>query len=561
MNGFDELLKQLFPQQKPVYQPTAANQLTAPKPQAEVTAYEPTLRQRGQQAVQGLLENIGYDRGYSRGVSQSLLGGPSSTLPMDMGLADIVPGLGYLLGAEDSIEGVKSAKKNLDEGNIGSAALEYGLSGLGLLPGIAGMHAYHGTPHDIKGGFDLSKVGTGEGAQVYGHGIYFGEAKGTGEQYAKLLANRDVANQGRLNAHANAQRLVNLSGDPKYAADDIKFVLESNPDSPQKSLLEKTLKYIESGEYAKPLENKGNLYKVDIPDEQIPKMLNWDEPLNKQPKAVKEAFNKLGIAVDEKANKAFLDDLEASLTGGTVTGAKEVPNPTGESLYNNLVSKFGSDVKASEALNKLGVTGIRYLDEGSRAAGKGTSNFVVFDPKTVKILEKNDMPYQQAGLLNDTIDAPLSAPNLEGGLLGVEALPTNDYKGSHVAPNANSYGATLDDLTKIMPANVYTREGKNLYGLGDDAIDRDWWMTAMKAKGKPDFEVEVYRAVPKGVKNINSGDWVTTSKKYAENHGESALSGDYEIISKKVKAKTLSTAGDPQEYGYNEEDITNLFKD
>jgi hypothetical protein len=155
MNSFDELLKQLLPQQKPVYQPSAVNQLTAPKPQAEVTAYEPTLRQRGQQAVQGLLENIGYDRGYSRGVSQSLLGGPSSTLPMDMGLADVVPGLGYLLGAEESMQGVKSAKKNLDEGNIGSAALEYGLSGLGLLPGIAGTYR-PSTPKNIDP--DVGKI-------------------------------------------------------------------------------------------------------------------------------------------------------------------------------------------------------------------------------------------------------------------------------------------------------------------------------------------------------------------------------------------------------------------
>lgn len=387
MNGFEELLKQLLPQQKPVYQPTAVNQLTAPKPQAEVTAYEPTLRQRGQQAVQGLLENIGYDRGYSRGVSQSLLGGPSSTLPMDMGLADVVPGLGYLLGAEDSMEGVKSAKKSLDEGNIGSAALEYGLSSLGLLPGIAGMHAYHGTPYEIKGGFDLGKVGTGEGAQVYGHGIYFGEAKGTGEQYAKLLANRDVANQGRLNAHANAQRLVNLSGDPKYAADDIKFVLESNPDSPQKSLLEKTLKYIESGEYAKPLENKGNLYKVDIPDEQIPKMLDWDKPIAQQNKEILDILKNEPAILADLANGKSLDKL------------------TGEQAYQAIASTFDVGQAeayklASEYLNSKGIPGIRYLDEGSRATGKGTSNFVVFDPKTVKILEKNDMPYDELkGLL------------------------------------------------------------------------------------------------------------------------------------------------------------------
>jgi len=132
-------------------------------------------------------------------------------------------------------------------------------------------------------------------------------------------------------------------------------------------------------------------------------------------------------------------------------------------------------------------------------------------------------------------------------LMAVE--PT--YRGSHTAPNAKIYGATLDDLTQIMPENVYTSQGKNLYGVRDSVIDHQWWMAAKKARGNPDAEVEVFRAVPKGVKDINSGDWVSTSRKYAEDHGESALSGEYEIISKKVKAKTLSTAGDPQEYGYN----------
>ena len=33
-----------------------------------------------------------------------------------------------------------------------------------------------------------------------------------------------------------------------------------------------------------------------------------------------------------------------------------------------------------------GVRGIKYLDEGSRDVGKGTSNFVVFDPKDLEIL-------------------------------------------------------------------------------------------------------------------------------------------------------------------------------
>jgi hypothetical protein len=99
---------------------------------------------------------------------------------------------------------------------------------------------------------------------------------------------------------------------------------------------------------------------------------------------------------------------------------------------------------------------------------------------------------------------------------------------------------------------VYSQQGKRLYGIGDSTIDHEWYLPALKAKGKPDALVEVYRAVPKGVKDINSGDWVTTSKKYASNHGENTLNGEYEIISKKVKANTLSSEGYPYELGYHE---------
>ena len=47
------------------------------------------------------------------------------------------------------------------------------LAELGMQVPLVGMTAYHGTPHKIQGQFDISKVGTGEGAQAYGHGMYF----------------------------------------------------------------------------------------------------------------------------------------------------------------------------------------------------------------------------------------------------------------------------------------------------------------------------------------------------------------------------------------------------
>lgn len=126
-----------------------------------------------------------------------------------------------------------------------------------------------------------------------------------------------------------------------------------------------------------------------------------------------------------------------------------------------------------------------------------------------------------------------------------------DYKGSHIAPNAKVYGGTLDNLGAIMPVDVYSSKGTRLYGIGNPKIDAEWFKAAYMAKGNPDKEIEIFRAVPKGVKNINNGDWVTTSKTYAQNHGENALNGEYEIISKKVKAKELSSEGYPYEFGYH----------
>jgi hypothetical protein len=46
-------------------------------------------------------------------------------------------------------------------------------------------------------------------------------------------------------------------------------------------------------------------------------------------------------------------------------------------------------------MQAAGIPGIRYLDQGSRGAGQGTHNYVVFDPATIEILRK----YGLAGLI------------------------------------------------------------------------------------------------------------------------------------------------------------------
>jgi len=153
-------------------------------------------------------------------------------------------------------------------------------------------------------------------------------------------------------------------------------------------------------------------------------------------------------------------------------------------------------------------------------------------------------PDQQSAM-QDTMETMAGAYNPAG--------MTASYKGSHTAPNWKEYGAPLHDLTKMMPSDVYSQMGKQLYGIGDKLIDSQWRTAALKARNNPDAMIDIYRAVPKGIKDINHGDWVTTSPEYAKWHGENVLDGNYDIVNKKVKAQTLSTEGYPYEFGYHEQ--------
>lgn len=52
--------------------------------------------------------------------------------------------------------------------------------------GGSGIRAYHGSPHDFEK-FDIGRIGTGEGAQAYGHGLYFAENEGVARGYRDKL--------------------------------------------------------------------------------------------------------------------------------------------------------------------------------------------------------------------------------------------------------------------------------------------------------------------------------------------------------------------------------------
>lgn len=56
-----------------------------------------------------------------------------------------------------------------------------------VLRALKGIRAFHGSPHDFDR-FSLESIGTGEGAQAYGHGLYFAENEAVARGYRDQIS-------------------------------------------------------------------------------------------------------------------------------------------------------------------------------------------------------------------------------------------------------------------------------------------------------------------------------------------------------------------------------------
>jgi len=103
-----------------------------------IKEYDPTVRERLASFLQAGFEGMGVDRFKARQNAQTLLGGPSSNLPLNLGFADVVPFLGTGLQTQEAVRMGEDAITSAQQGNYGTAALQTGGAVLGLVPGVAG---------------------------------------------------------------------------------------------------------------------------------------------------------------------------------------------------------------------------------------------------------------------------------------------------------------------------------------------------------------------------------------------------------------------------------------
>lgn len=260
----------------------------------------------------------------------------------------------------------------------------------------AGIKAYHGSPHDFDR-FDMGKIGTGEGAQAYGHGLYFAENEATAKSYRDSLTARydtDAKAKGLSpRPIAIAQRdLQAFNGDiPAYISSQKNKILETAEKYGASSkFVEDEFRKLDALSQHLKEAPRGHMYEVNINADPA-HFLDWDKPLSGQSGGVRAALENLGIKYDAKGNKAYTDALLDALTGDANRALpKEVSNPLGSELYRRSGSVFqsSSDPMRSAAFREAGIPGIKYLDQVSRGAGEGSRNYVVFDDKLIDILRK-----------------------------------------------------------------------------------------------------------------------------------------------------------------------------
>lgn len=247
-----------------------------------------------------------------------------------------------------------------------------------------GITAYHGSPHDFEQ-FDVSKIGSGEGAQSFGHGLYFSEEEPTAINYRDRLA-KEHATTGNTIADEFAidpkwQKTMNEEDIAEHL-DDIKRKAEKVffQNGKQKYVFHDGSILTDEGDHFRAdQKEKGHMYEVRInahPDH----FLDWDKPILEQPEVAAKLFNGPGF-IKNTARQAVHKNNE--ITYGELHGQFAAKHPHGQQGL-------------TEHLREMGIPGIKYLDQGSRGTGHGSRNYVVFDDKLVNVNRK----YEDGGTVN-----------------------------------------------------------------------------------------------------------------------------------------------------------------
>lgn len=231
---------------------------------------------------------------------------------------------------------------------------------------VLGANVFHGGPHRFAPEPDfphgrprLDKIGTGEGNQAYGHGFYSADAPGVATQYQKGV--KDMGEVRRLNDEmSELAKVMDQDSGPGYR----NFMSDKGREA------ERRYDELMAAREAV-VSDPGTLYKLDIPDADVAKYLDYDKPLSEQPKSVRDALKAYGNFPDNMTGSQVYESIASML-------AKPPFDSSMPSTKNPSAAQA-----ASEALRDIGIPGLKYFDQDSRLLGDTIGQTLVVRGKEI----------------------------------------------------------------------------------------------------------------------------------------------------------------------------------
>ena len=332
------------------------------------------------------------------------------------------------------------------------------------------MTAWHGSPHKFDK-FSTENIGSGEGAQAYGYGLYFASKKEIAEWYKENLQAQDVVFKYKgeelffddyegqsvtdneltdlalffvSNFESISDAISSIkTGDHSFDTDYWNFS--------EKKVEKEIYRLLKNGDISFEYPDKsGALYEVELAPAED-EFLLWDKPLSEQSVLLDRTKAKIK---DEQSNiykrvnsgnKIIFENGETELARTDffkkVLDSKSYM--TGGEFYRFLSNKYTPE-ETSNILHSLGIRGIKYLDGTSRAKGEGAYNYVIFSDEDVSIKARYSKQNRQiAGAYYPNTDTMyLVAESIAKG----EELPTAYHESFHRAVEKGEVKPILDEL-------------------------------------------------------------------------------------------------------------------
>jgi len=328
---------------------------------------------------------------------------------------------------KENFDAIMRMKENVDEGMIVDKLLDNTPPDSAyddVFDALFQVEAWHGSPYQFDK-FTTDKIGTGEGAQAFGWGLYFTDLESIARNYAEKLAPTPLkVNKKNIDDYLYSEDVDadNIDYTIIYDAktkDEALNIIDKEIKTKEK-LIEEIDEFINDEDNSRVSvanavsrkfdvekrvqdlydfynaifrakdyelnEKNRNLYKVSLHKGKTPDQytwLEWDKPVSRG------TSEKIVVQFIEEGLVSELDK-EYSI--------QEYILKSGRALYGKLSQELGSDKEASLFLLRAGIDGIKYPAESiARGATSDTArgfNYVVFDENAVEIEEK--MLFQEA---------------------------------------------------------------------------------------------------------------------------------------------------------------------